>query len=105
MLKTIFFALILASCCPSKPQYQGGIQLTQFEQPKPVLYAKIDGEIVRYHYAADEPGAYEKQYPELAKGLEYIGCGVVYSFNGMVQDTAFSRVQYFWKKKFVGLGE
>lgn len=67
---------------------------------EPILYAKLEsGEITLYNYSANEPMEYEKNFPELAKGLEYIGCGVVYSYNGVIQDPAFYREQYFWRKK------
>lgn len=65
---------------------------------KPVLFAKLsDGQIVQYDYASYEEGAYEKRFPELAKGLEYIGEGQVWSYNGVLQsDTILRPTTFFW---------
>ena len=66
----------------------------------PVLFAKLlTGEILQYHYAADEPGVYEERYPELAKTLEYLGEGSFYSVDGKVSEHVRTKTQHFWRKK------
>lgn len=85
---------------PGQWQYGGVTTSTITVSKDLILYAKLqDGAIVRYHYSANEPCAYEDRYPELSKSLEYVGYGRVWTYNGVPKNDTIGPDTYFWRKK------